>query len=84
MAIRGVSRQELVEHVMSAEEAGYQVDPTWLINETAHEWLTENWPADGNVRPLMEDLPEGLTPTLVTLFAKCRTSEGARAAKSHT
>ena len=75
-AIRSCSPHELVDHLVRAHEEGLEVNPSWLINEVSLSWLEENLPPDGDVRPLMQRLPPGLTAGQVTFFSKCRVPAG--------
>ena len=71
-AIRNCGLRELTDHLIRAHEEGLEIRPSWLLDEASLAWLEENFPADGDLRPLMQHLPPSLTSSLVTFFSKCR------------
>jgi ATP-dependent DNA helicase RecQ len=72
MAIRRASAAELLDHLLRAHEDGLHVTPNWFLSSESMDWLASQWSDHGDIRPLMEQLPEGITTQQAKLFAKCR------------
>ena len=72
MAIRGTAAAEMIDHLLRGCEDGLVVEPRWFLSSESLSWLEANWPEQGDIRPLMDELPAEITPQHAKLFSKCR------------
>ena len=74
-AIRRLHHSDLCDHLLRSCEDGLAVQPGWLLDADQLRWLQQQAAEGTEIRPLLADLPTGMTAGLVELFVKCR-SEG--------
>ena len=68
----GIGHGEIIDHLLLALEANQPVSPNWVFNDEQLTWLDANLKDDSDVRPLMQDLPSGITSAAARLFGKFR------------
>ena len=73
-SIRGSSSKELLDDLTRGHEDGLLVESRWFLDKDQMKWLTDHISSNPDVRPLAEDLPDGISAAHFRLFAKCRTN----------
>ena len=74
MAIRGLTHEKILDHLLQAAESGAAVQPQWCLKPeliTAIRQLIGDTTPD-RIRPLLSQLPTGTRYEEVQLFLKCR------------
>ena len=74
--IRGVASDEIVDHLIRARESGQPVSIEWILDDEQCSWLEARLSVGGDVRPLMQELPRGITSAMVRLFTQCHAHQG--------
>ena len=76
LAVRGITRETLLDHVLQAAENGLKVRSEWCLSvETiaALDFVVgDNLPKQ--IRPLLAHLPPGTRYEEVQIYLKCRSS----------
>jgi hypothetical protein len=74
LAIRGITREVLLDHVLQALENGREVRPAWCLSAETMDALNavvgDNRPQQ--IRPLLAQLPPGTLYAEVQIYLKCR------------
>jgi ATP-dependent DNA helicase RecQ len=76
LAIRGIAREALLDHVCQAAENGHEIRLTWCLSAETIAAL-ENVIGDNRpkqIRPLLTQLPPGTLYQEVQIYLKCRPS----------
>ena len=75
LAIRGITRETLLDHLLQAAESGLAISAAWCLTEekiaALNRVIGENPPKQ--IRPLLPQLPPGTCYEEVQIYLKCRT-----------
>ena len=74
LAIRGITRETLLDHVLQAAESGLEIRSSWCLSAemiTALDTVVGDSPPK-QIRPLLAQLPPGTRYEEVQVYLKCR------------
>lgn len=80
MAIRGLTREVVLDHALRAIEAGCRVEAEWFLSPESLKSFSEAIGPETpeRIRPLLARLPADTRYEEVQLFLKCRQTPAAR------